>query len=100
MITLTDSPMDAIVKLCAGNPGAIRVCTELVKTGGDDPFKGFMLLLDADDMGLKGSSLWIAYKDHCGQDINKLADSLRSRDKAMIATVRASGGEAWEGGRS
>lgn len=83
-IELTDTPIDIAVKMSEGNPGATTVMAQLLK---HDPDMGFMYLRHLDDMNLRGSAIWVAFKDHCGSDIAKLVQCLTNRDPALIATV-------------
>jgi len=96
MITGSDSITSAIEKLSGGNPGAMRVCVELVK---GDPVRGLMALLDADDMGLKGPAIWIGFKDFAGGDLEKFREALRDRSPEMISVIRAEGYAAHPGGQ-
>jgi hypothetical protein len=90
-ITLNDSPFDMMIKMSEGNPGAITALAELAK---NDPMgmNGVMLILHLDDMGMRGSQIWVAYKDHCKQDIAAFVKAIEDRDPAMVATVNASRG--------
>jgi len=78
----TDSFMDAMIKIADGNPGAANVVAQLVQL---DPIK----ILDADDMGLRGPALWIAYKDYAGEGINKLSEALEARSQNLVNVVNA-----------
>lgn len=82
-IQLTDDPMSSIVSLSEGNPGAISVLVKLLEAG---PL-GFMDILHLDDMGMKGPQIWVAWKDHCKQDIEAFRKAIRARDPDMVATV-------------
>lgn len=93
-LNLNDSMATVVMKMSGGNPGALRVCTELLA------HPDGTLLLHMDDMGIRGSSIWLAYKDFAGQNIEVLAKALKDRDQAMVNTIRAAGGQAWTGGRS
>lgn len=97
MVTGSDSMQDAIVKLSAGNPDALRVLYELLQS---DPVMGFMRILDADDMGLKGPSIWLGYKDFAKENLDTFMKALESRDPEMVRVIKANGGEAWASGRS
>ena len=97
-INLNDSMLQVVMKMSGGNPGAMRVCKELLARPGRP--EGVVLILHADDMGIRGPSLWIAYKDFAGEDIEVLAKALIDRDQAMVDKIRAAGGQAWTGGRS
>jgi len=69
------APMDAVVKMVEGNPGALRVVCELLKP---NLVEGFMDICRLDDLELYGSDIWLAYKDVCGMDIKKLRERLRN----------------------
>lgn len=75
--------------MCEGNPGALQVLMKLA----EDPM-GLMFILDLDDMGMRGSQIWIAWKDHCKCDLEVFKKALRDRDPAMVATVNAHRGTA------
>jgi hypothetical protein len=75
--------MELLTTMAEGNPGAINVLLKLVK---DDP-AGMFLILDLDDMGLRGSQIWVAYKDGCMEDLEKLRAFCKSRDQKIINIV-------------
>ena len=83
-ITFDMSLMDIMVTLSEGNPGAVTVLTEIVKV---NPTFGIMELLHFDDMNMRGSQIWVAYKDYCGCDIEKLREAIKARDTEMIEVV-------------
>lgn len=70
-ITLSDTILDAIVKMAEGNPGAATVISELLKLQ-----DGFVSLAHLDDAGIYGPDIWLAYKDVSGSDISKLHDKI------------------------
>lgn len=81
-IELTDSEMSATLKLADGNPGAATVCCELLKNGEkidpDSMLGGLGCLLSLDTHGIYGASIWMLYKDVCGEDLPKTIAVLRS----------------------
>ena len=79
-IELEDSMFDVIYKISEGVPGAIVGITELMKS--DEA--GFMLLLGLDDMNIRGSQVWEAYKYLYKEDGKKFAQAVRNRDKNMV----------------
>lgn len=89
-LKVTGDMRDTLIQMSEGNPGAVSVLVQLIK---DDPM-GFIDVLNLDDMGMRGSQIWIAYKDHCKEDIGAFRKALRDRDPAMVATVNASRGSA------
>ena len=52
---------------------------------------GFMAVLNADDMNLRGPSLWVAYKDFAEQDLGKLKAALKNRDPKIVEACKAAG---------
>jgi hypothetical protein len=83
-ISLSDTGFDMAVKMSEGNPGALSVITKVLQ---NDPEMGIFDLLNLDDMNIRGSQIWVAYKDHCGEDLEQFLDKTRSRDAAMVETV-------------
>lgn len=79
-IELNDSVFDVIYKMSEGLPGAIVGITELMKS--DEA--GFMLLLGLDDMNIRGSQIWQAYKYLYNEDGKKFAEAVRKNDKKMV----------------
>lgn len=82
-ISLSDSTSDVVIKMAEGNPGALTVMMSVLKHPKGDLFK----LLDMDDMNLRGSKIWIGFKDHCDRDMDKFLECVKSRDKAMVDTI-------------
>jgi len=90
-ITLTDTLQDIVIKLAGGNPGAIRVCCELYKTGAscdpDSAFGGLSSLLDLDQHSIYESRIWMLYKDVCGQDLTKTHGMLRAVQLGILSPL-------------
>ena len=63
-----------------GLPGAIVGMTQLMNS--DEA--GIMLLLSLDDMNIRGSQIWEAYKYLYNEDGKKFAKAVKNRDKNMI----------------
>jgi len=81
-IEMTDTVTDAIIKLVEGNPGAVKVCTEMIKYGEsidpDSAWGGIGNLLSLDTHRIYGSRIWMLYKDVCGEDLTKTVGILRA----------------------
>ncbi len=88
-INLSDSTMELVHKMCEGNLGALNVLTQLLNR--DDP-AALMTILSLDDMNMRGSQIWVGFKDHCGRDIEKFAQCITERDADMVATVNENSG--------
>ena len=81
-IQLNDSVISACMKMSGGNPGALTVVAQMIKSGGDiDPdgfMGGFGAILSLDTHRIYESRIWMLFKDVCGQDL-----------RVMIAILRA-----------
>ena len=79
-LDLNDTMIETIMKMTDGNPGAIVGLTSMLKadkTGG-------MLLLGLDDMNIRGSQIWEAYKYLYNEDGEKFAEAVSKRDQKMV----------------
>lgn len=87
-IGLQDTMMDVMVKMADGNPGAITVLMDLMRVVPTvDPasalgWLGPILLLD--DENIRGSNIWVLYKDICGSDTAKVVLLLRAAQLGII----------------
>lgn len=81
-IDLNDTMQSAVIKMAEGNPGALRVCMELLTKGAqidpDDWAGGFGNLLSLDTLAAYGPRIWMLYKNVCGQDLVKTIAMLRA----------------------
>ena len=84
----TQSEMAAIMS--EGNPGALSVICQILQA---DPLEGFMTLLNLDDMNIRGSQIWLGYKDHCREDIKLFIWCVKNRDRNMVETINLEPGE-------
>ena len=82
-LELKDSFNDIVYKISEGVPGAIVGMAELVKS--DET--GFVLLTVLDDMNIRGSQIWQAYKYLYNEDGKKFAEAVKSRDKKMVEFI-------------
>jgi hypothetical protein len=72
------------VKLAQGNPGAATVLSEVMK----QPI-GILTLCHLDDLDIRGSLIWVAFKNYCKSDLAKFVELVDSRDDEMLRFVRA-----------
>lgn len=93
------SAIELAVIMSEGNPGALSVLIAIIHK---DPVKGMFDILHLDDMNIRGPQIWIGYKDHCGQDLDRFLKALRERDAEMISKINKNHPEelAVEGGAS
>lgn len=82
-VELEDTMFDVIYKISKGLPGAIVGLTQLMQA--DEA--GFMLLLGLDDMNIRGSQIWEAYKYLYNEDGKKFAEAVKNRDEKMVQFI-------------
>ena len=87
-IELTDNMATAITKIVEGNPGALRVCCELVEnvqTIDPNHFAGpFAPILLLDSFDLYGSEVWMLYKDVCNYQVDWTYGMLRALQFGIV----------------
>lgn len=83
-IDLDGSTVEALVLLSEGNPGAVTVLGQIAQKY---PKELLLLLFDLDDMNIRGSQIWVGYKDHCGENIDRFVQCIRDRDPDMIEKI-------------
>ena len=87
-IELTDNMATAITKIVEGNPGALRVCCELVENVqaiDPDHFAGpFAPILLLDSFDLYGSEVWMLYKDVCNYQVDWTYGMLRALQFGIV----------------
>ena len=90
MINLRDSVKDIVLKMGAGNPGGLRVMMDIITLGPeidpDDFAKGLGTILWMDSLGIRGSKIWMLYKDVCGEDIIKTIGMMRAVQLGVISS--------------
>lgn len=92
-IQLHESFMSINQKMSEGIPGAFRVLFDLSMTGKKyHQMGGIGLILSLDDMNIWGEQIWIGYKDHCGEDLDKFAKCIMNRDADMVLTINNESG--------
>lgn len=87
-LVLTDDVVGMLMKLVDGNPGAINVCTQLLRdTEKSDPSSvlgpiSYLLFLDT--YGIYGANIWMLYKDICKENIVHTMALLRTVQMGML----------------
>ncbi len=78
-IRIFDDPTSIIIKLSEGNPGAINVCSLLIKEGGAIyPYEdGFEYIKNLDNIGIYGTDIYVLWNDICQCDLAKMISLLR-----------------------
>ncbi len=81
-IDLDGGAMTLLISLSEGNPGAITVLSQMIKNNDN-----LIHLFSLDDMNMRGSQIWVGYKDYCGENIDAFIDCIRERDPEMVKVV-------------
>lgn len=87
-IALTDTTLSVALTLSEGNPGALTILMDMLAE------KHGATLLDAlslDDMNIRGTQIWVAFKDFAKEDWAKFLAAIHARDVAMVEVVNAEG---------
>lgn len=81
-IQLTDTTMDALVKMADGNPGAatamIAIMKDAEKIDPDSALGGLGNILQLDDIGIYGTDIYVLWSDICERDSVKFIGVLRA----------------------
>lgn len=82
----TDTAISAITKLAEGNPGALRVCIDILKYGTEVDPQGmaFGTLLCIDSLHIYGSRIWLLYKDICGENLVMMMACVRGWQLGIV----------------
>lgn len=91
-IDLNDTLMDVVVKMSAGNPGAVSVVSEIIRRAKEiDPQDALAPLgpiLSLDEMEIYGSSIYVLCRDKCDGDVRKLLVLLRANQLGFLSRKR------------
>lgn len=87
-IELNDTTSNIIIKMSEGNPGAITVLMQLLEK---NAMEGFRHILDLDDMNIRGTQIWIGYKDYCKNSIENFKKCVSNRDREMVNIINEQG---------
>lgn len=81
-IDLNMSTIDGIYALSGGNPGAVRVCMEILQQAEridpDSALGSIGVLFDLDRHRIYEGRIWCLYKDVCREDLTNMLGVLRA----------------------
>lgn len=87
-ITLNDTLQGIVMKMAEGNPGALKVCMEILsqdkEIDKDAMMPGVGTLLALDDIGVYGPRIWMFFKDVCSEKIEKMLAVMRAIQLGFI----------------
>ena len=82
-ITNNDKLEDVIKKMTEGVPGASVILANATNQNA----LGWFLVLELDSMNMRGSQIWLGYKDYCGEDVDLFWDCVKKHDAQMVEAV-------------
>ena len=74
--SLSASPMEIVVDLSEGNPGAANVIMKMMEKPEE-----FLTVLLLDTYNIYGSHIWVGYKDYAKEDIDVFIEALKDSEK-------------------
>ena len=80
--------LQIIQVMCGGNPGAIRVCVDVLKMGNAiDPqsWNEIAPILDLDTLGIYKDRIWVLYKYVCNENLGMMLAVLRAWQMGQLA---------------
>ena len=83
-IDLKTSILEVLTLMSEGNPGAANVLGQMMQK---DPDTGLIKILHLDDMNIRGTQIWLGFKDHCGQDMERFMQAILDRDQQMVDEI-------------
>lgn len=87
-VRIDESFEDMLYKMSEGIIGAVRILVDILehykKSSESTVGEGLARILDLDDMNIRGTQIWIGFKDYCGKDLEKFIEACKNRDKGMI----------------
>ena len=87
-ISLSSTPLDIMFIMSEGNPGAATVLSKIIETLTVD---GIMTVLSLDDMNIRGTQIWIGYKDFCHENLNEFIGAIKNRSIQMVDVINKEG---------
>ena len=80
-LTMNTPLIDMVSIMSEGNPGAVHVITQLVKTSQ----VGIIKVLTLDELEIYGSDIWVLFKDCCNESTLKVTDVLTATLSGKIS---------------
>jgi len=77
------SKEEIIYVMSEGNPGALTVMENIMKTS-FIPEQGLGIILSMAEMNIRGYQIWLVYKDYAGEDIVKFKKAIHYQEQEMI----------------
>jgi hypothetical protein len=87
-LVLEDTPFNVLQKMSEGNPGALKVCVDIMEKGNqidhDSASRCLGALLILDTCQIYGARIWMLYKDVCGEELVKIIAIIRAYQLGLL----------------
>lgn len=87
---MQQSLMDILALVSEGNPGALTVLVNICKHRVD----AADIIAQIVAMNMRGSSIWLGFKDFAGENLDVFCDAVLHNDATMITKIIQNGGHA------
>jgi len=87
-INWDDSLREVLLKMAEENASSLKLMLRILKRFG---YEGFSLILQLDDMNIRGIQIWVGYKFHCRGNFDRFIQCIQKRDLEMIETINCEG---------
>lgn len=84
------SEVETIVLMSEGIPGAVTVIKQLYSKYPEDVDE---IMSELDALNIRGSQIWIGFKDYSNQDLDKFKKSVLNNNKDMIKLINSQSGD-------
>lgn len=80
-LRLTGNIVEILIAMSEENIGAVEVLKKVLDE------TGFMGIYKLDQMNIRGSQIWTAYKDYCNENFELFMKSLKNNDPDLVKCV-------------
>jgi hypothetical protein len=85
-ISQSDNTTTIMMKMANGNPDAMLVLLQLLA-------KSMLSIFAAEEMGLRGAALCVAYEEYAYRNIDVLIQGLKTNDPMLTAIIKFTEGD-------
>ena len=87
-INADDSLREVLIKAAEDNPAAVKVLMKIMRKLS---YEGFSVILQMDDMNIRGAQIFVGYKYHCRGNLEHFIECIKNRDTNMLETINDEG---------
>ena len=83
-----DSLREVLIKAAEDNPSAVKVLMKIMQKF---HYAGFSIILQLDDMNIRGTQIFVGYKYHCRGNLDRFIECINNKDSKMLETINNEG---------